>query len=44
MFSTQISQATSKDYKDLFYFTLSELENPHKDVRGNYDDFSKVHY
>ena len=30
------------DYRSLFYFTVSELENPHKDTRGQYSDWSKV--
>jgi len=37
-----VESIVERDYRNLFYFTAGELENPHKDIRGSYDDYAKA--
>ena len=43
LFSKSVESLCERDYRSLFYFTAGELENPHKDIRGQYDEHSKMH-
>ena len=41
-FAISVQNILEHDYWSLFYFVYSELENPQKDIRGNYSDWAKV--
>jgi transcriptional accessory protein Tex/SPT6 len=41
-FSASVETLCERDYRNLFYFTAGELENPHRDIRGSYDDHAKT--